>query len=48
MSNISKILAKPVSRKYAFELPDVPAEADYLKVHYSYQGKEPFFLSCYI
>ncbi|KAI7858123.1 DNA polymerase family B-domain-containing protein [Circinella umbellata] len=37
ISNISKILAKPVSRKYAFELPDVPAEADYLKVHYSYE-----------
>lgn len=29
--------AKPVSRKYAFELEDVPAESDYLKVVYSFQ-----------
>ncbi|KAI9257390.1 DNA polymerase family B-domain-containing protein [Phascolomyces articulosus] len=36
-NNINKFLAKPVSRKYAFELPDVPRESDYLKVHYSYQ-----------
>jgi DNA polymerase alpha subunit A len=27
---------KPCSRKYAFELPDVPKEADYLKLRYPY------------
>lgn len=29
---------KPCSRKYAFELPDVPKEADYLKLLYSYES----------
>lgn len=28
---------KPCSRKYAFELPDVPKEADYLKLLYPYE-----------
>ncbi|GAB7339427.1 hypothetical protein MBLNU457_6059t1 [Dothideomycetes sp. NU457] len=32
--NMHKI--KPCSRKYAFELPDVPKEADYLKLLYPY------------
>ncbi|KIW08526.1 uncharacterized protein PV09_01416 [Verruconis gallopava] len=27
---------KPSSRKYAFELPDIPKEADYLKLRYPY------------
>jgi DNA polymerase alpha subunit A len=27
---------KPCSRKYAFELPDIPKEADYLKLFYPY------------
>jgi DNA polymerase alpha subunit A len=27
-------------RKYAFELPDVPAEAAYLKLNYSFKGNE--------
>jgi DNA polymerase alpha subunit A len=36
--SIGKWLAKPVTRKYAFELPDVPAETEYLKVLYSYSG----------
>ena len=27
---------KPCSRKYAFELPDIPKEADYLKLMYAY------------
>jgi DNA polymerase alpha subunit A len=31
---------KPCSRKYAFELPDVPKEADYLKLLYPYD-KQP-------
>ncbi|KAI9828040.1 MAG: DNA-directed DNA polymerase alpha catalytic subunit pol1 [Thelocarpon impressellum] len=29
---------KPCSRKYAFELPDVPKEADYLKLLYPYDN----------
>lgn len=37
--NITKFLAKPVTRKYAFELPDVPRESEYLKLHYSYECK---------
>ncbi|EMC92827.1 hypothetical protein BAUCODRAFT_96163 [Baudoinia panamericana UAMH 10762] len=32
--NMHKI--KPCSRKYAFELPDIPREADYLKLLYPY------------
>lgn len=36
---ITKFAVKEVSRKYAFELPDVPAEADYLKVLYGYERK---------
>ncbi|KAI8642206.1 DNA polymerase family B-domain-containing protein [Parasitella parasitica] len=34
---ITKFASKEVSRKYAFELPDVPAEANYLKVLYDYE-----------
>ena len=30
---------KPCSRKYAFELPDIPKEADYLKLMYPYDSK---------
>ena len=30
---------KPTSRKYAFELPDIPKEADYLKLMYPYSSK---------
>lgn len=33
---ISKFMSKEVTRKYAFELHDVPAEANYLKVLYDY------------
>lgn len=29
---------KPCSRKYAFELPDIPREADYLKAMYPYDS----------
>ncbi|KEQ91426.1 hypothetical protein AUEXF2481DRAFT_8497 [Aureobasidium subglaciale EXF-2481] len=36
--NMHKI--KPCSRKYAFELPDIPKEADYLKLLYPYD-KQP-------
>ena len=32
---------KPCSRKYAFELPDIPKEADYLKLMYPYDSKCP-------
>lgn len=34
--NISKFGCKKVTRKYAFELADIPEEADYLKVIYGY------------
>lgn len=30
---------KPCSRKYAFELSDVPKEADYLKLMYPYDSE---------
>jgi DNA polymerase alpha subunit A len=30
---------KPCTRKYAFELPDVPREGDYLKLFYPYSSK---------
>jgi DNA polymerase alpha subunit A len=30
---------KPCTRKYAFELADIPKEADYLKLLYSYDSK---------
>lgn len=30
---------KPCSRKYAFELPDIPKKADYLKLMYPYDSK---------
>ncbi|KAI9281846.1 DNA polymerase family B-domain-containing protein [Sporodiniella umbellata] len=36
-TRITKYASKKVSRKYAFELPDVPSESDYLKVLYSYE-----------
>ena len=31
--------AKPTSRKYAFELPGIPREGDYLKVLYPYTSR---------
>jgi DNA polymerase alpha subunit A len=33
---IKSFLAKYVTRKYAFEMPDVPAEGEYLKVRYGF------------
>jgi DNA polymerase alpha subunit A len=36
---ITKFASKEVTRKYAFELQDVPAEANYLKVLYDYERK---------
>jgi DNA polymerase alpha subunit A len=30
---------KPCTRKYAFELPDIPREGDYLKLFYPYSSK---------
>lgn len=33
---ITNFKSKPCSRKYAFELPDIPRESDYLKVLYPY------------
>lgn len=32
---------KPCSRKYAFELRDIPKEADYLKLMYPYESTSP-------
>lgn len=37
-SRIEQFKAKSSSRKYAFELPGVPEECDYLKVLYSYKN----------
>jgi hypothetical protein len=36
--NISQFMSKSVSRKYAFELGTIPAESDYLKVLYPFNG----------
>lgn len=36
---------KPSSRKYAFELQDIPKEADYLKLMYPYESEcKEYFL----
>lgn len=35
---------KPCTRKYAFELPDVPKEGDYLKLLYPYNSKSTLYL----
>ena len=37
-ARIAKWASKSVVRKYAFELPGVPAEASYLKVVYPFTG----------
>lgn len=36
---ILKWRCKNVTRKYAFEEPDVPAETNYIKAVYSFKGK---------
>jgi len=36
---ISSWKCKSVTRKYAFEEPDVPAETNYFKTVYSFKGK---------
>ena len=36
---IMSFTSKIVSRKYAFELPGIPSDSDYLKVKYSFGGK---------
>lgn len=46
--NIKEWMGKQVDRKYAFELPDVPKEASYLKVLYSYDRRSPLTGSCYM
>lgn len=33
---VSEIRCRPVTRKYCFELPDVPNETEYLQVYYDY------------
>ena len=40
---------KPCARKYAFELPDIPKEADYLKMMYPYDSEYKLTTSrCYL
>lgn len=39
-SEIDKFKAKGSIRKYAFNLPEIPEESEYLKVLYSYKGKQ--------
>ena len=38
---------KPCSRKYAFELPDIPKEAEYLKMMYPYDSEYKLATSRY-
>jgi DNA polymerase alpha subunit A len=38
--NIKEFLSKQVQRKYAFELPNIPQESDYLKVVYPFSEPE--------
>lgn len=37
MLKISKFACKTVNRKYAFEIPNIPVEADWVKLVYSYE-----------
>ena len=37
---------KPCSRRYAFELPDIPKRADYLKLMYPYDSESHLRLMC--
>jgi len=37
--NVGMHKIKPCTRKYAFELPDIPKEGDYLKLLYPYSSK---------
>ncbi len=39
---------KPCTRKYAFELPDIPKEGEYLKLFYPYSSKSCVFSAYYI
>jgi DNA polymerase alpha subunit A len=36
---VASFKSKACKRKYAFELPDIPKEAEYLKVLYPYEGE---------
>lgn len=36
---------KPCSRNYAFELPGIPKEADYLKLMYPYESEQTLVVS---
>lgn len=38
-AKITKWTSKIVSRKYAFEVPNIPTEAPYLKIVYPFSGK---------
>ncbi|KAH6570971.1 hypothetical protein BASA60_007400 [Batrachochytrium salamandrivorans] len=37
---ISEFLSRPVTRKYAFEMPNIPSESEYLKVVYPFSEPE--------
>ena len=39
-NKVKKFICSPTSRKYAFELFDIPKECDYLHVLYPYTGND--------
>ena len=44
-NKISEFRNRPVTKKYAFELTDVPRECDYLEVLYPFSSNHYFLLS---
>lgn len=42
-TRVTEFRNRPVSKKYAFELTDVPRECDYLEVLYPYSSLRPPF-----
>lgn len=41
--NVGMFKIKGCTRKYAFELPDIPKEGQYMKLFYPYNSKIPFY-----
>ena len=41
-NRIREFRNRPVSKKYAFELTDVPRECDYLEVLYPFSSTSPY------
>lgn len=41
-NKITKFAMKKVTRKYAFEVPNIPNEAEYMKLVYDYQSAGSF------